>query len=133
MVIGSRLLIEIYCLILGRFIQLLAIRSHIPEIICQVTDGSHWIDVKFNQQNLPLFLNKGFFAEGQILKVMTSSIDEENYIVIVSVKCSDLLNVCIISIVSRTLLPYLGEILLQPLSPYFLYSVRMLTWSEEMI
>ena len=66
----------------GRFLQLLAIRSHIPEIVCKVTDNSHWIDVKFNQQ---------------ILKVMTSSIDEENYLVIVSVKLLE----CIITTVNR--------------------------------
>ena len=71
---------------LGRFLQLLAVRSHIPELVTKVTDGVHWIDIKFNQQNLPLFLNPGFFSEGQIFKVVTSSIDEENYLVVVSVK-----------------------------------------------
>ena len=58
--------------------------ENVPDIICKISDGRHWIRVKFNQQNQHLFIT-GCFKEGQIVRVMTSRKDsDENQIVIVS-------------------------------------------------
>ena len=57
--------------------------ENVLDIICKISDGIHWIRVKFNQQNQHLFLT-GRFKEGQIV-IMTSRRDsDENQIVIVS-------------------------------------------------
>ena len=58
--------------------------ENVLDIICKISDGRHWIRVKFNQQNQHLFIT-GRFKEGQIVKVMTSIKDsDENQFVIVS-------------------------------------------------
>ena len=58
--------------------------ENVLDIICKISDGRHWIRVKFNQQNQHLFIT-GRFKEGQIVRVMTSIKDsDENQIVIVS-------------------------------------------------
>ena len=68
----------------GRYVHITAVLENVPDIICKISDGRHWIRVKVNQQNQHLFIT-GRFKEGQIVRVMTSRKDsDENQIVIVS-------------------------------------------------
>ena len=72
------------CVYKGRYVHITAVLENVPDIICKISDGKHWITVKFNQQNQHLFIT-GCFKAGQIVRVMTSGKDsDENQIVIVS-------------------------------------------------
>ena len=69
----------------GHYVHITAVLETAPDIFCKISDGRHWIRVKFNPQNLYLF-SSGRFKEGQIIRVMTSRKDsDENHIVIVSI------------------------------------------------
>ena len=68
----------------GQLLQIMEVRGEARDIICKMTDGSHWTLVKFHPQTMTLFRTRRY-KEGQILKVMSSSSDEDNFPVIVRV------------------------------------------------